>query len=95
MGIRPEHFYLHALAGGESCEIEVKLNVVEPLGNDMDVYAQTEVGNLVVARVEARSGLAPEMAITLYGDSRRMHFFETGETGVNLGLGIELTGAAG
>lgn len=95
MGIRPEHFYLHPAAGGESCEISVKLNVIEPLGNDMDVYAQTGVGNFVVARVEARTGLAPETTMTLYGDSRRIHFFETGETGVNLGLGCELTGVAG
>jgi multiple sugar transport system ATP-binding protein len=95
MGIRPEHFYLQPVAGGESCEMSAKLNVIEPLGNDMDVYAQTEVGNLVVARVEARSGFAPETTITLYGDSRRIHFFETGETGVNLGLSQELASAAG
>jgi multiple sugar transport system ATP-binding protein len=95
LGIRPEHFYLHPVAGGESCQITVKLNVIEPLGNDMDVYAQTEAGHFLVARVEARSGLAPESVVTLYGDSRRMHCFEPGETGVNLGLNSELAPAVG
>jgi multiple sugar transport system ATP-binding protein len=84
LGIRPEHFHLHPLAAGNGCEIRVKLNVVEPLGNDMDVYAQTVFGNNIVARVEARSGLAPDQQIILYGDAQRIHFFEMGETGVNL-----------
>jgi multiple sugar transport system ATP-binding protein len=94
LGIRPEHFHLYPIPAARGCEITVKLNVVEPLGNDMDVYAQTAFGNNVVARVEARSGIAPEQQVMLYGDSQRIHFFELGETGVNLALAAEAARAS-
>ena len=47
LGIRPEHLALTD-HGGES--INVKLNVVEPLGNDMDLYLETALHPHVVAQ---------------------------------------------
>ncbi len=83
LGIRPEHFHLEAFAGGQ--EMRVTLNVVEPLGNDMDVYMSTKLNDHVVGRVEATSGL--EMgAATVYVDAVKVHFFEPGATGMNLSL---------
>ena len=37
----------------ESSPLEVKVNVIEPLGNDMDVYMETNLNDHVVGRVEA------------------------------------------
>ncbi len=83
LGIRPEHFHLSPIANG--AEMKVTLNVVEPLGNDMDVYMSTKLNDHVVGRVEASSGL--EMgAATVFVDAAKVHLFEPGATGMNLSL---------
>ncbi len=90
LGIRPEHFHLKPV-DGESATMTVQLNVVEPLGNDMDIYMDTQLHKHVVARVEAAmdSGLQMNSAATLYVDLRKVHFFEPGATGMNLSLAKE------
>src|SRR5690606_19643078 len=55
LGIRPEHFELNGHGGGGS--LEAMMNVVEPLGSDMDVYLSTRHHPHVVARVSATTGL--------------------------------------
>jgi multiple sugar transport system ATP-binding protein len=90
LGIRPEHFHLTAVGGdGTSAAVQVRLNVVEPLGNDMDVYMDTRLHDHVVGRVEATVGLHADSEATMYVDLRRIHFFEPGETGMNLTLAGE------
>jgi len=87
LGVRPEHFHLHAPAGvADVAPIDVKLNVIEPLGNDMDVYMSTSLHDQMVGRVEAEMGLAMGSQATVYVDLRKIHFFEPGETGMNLSL---------
>jgi multiple sugar transport system ATP-binding protein len=81
LGIRPEHFHLKPIAGGQ--EMKVTLNVFEPLGNDMDIYMSTNLNDHVVGRVEATSGLQLGAA-TVYVDAAKVHFFEPGATGMNL-----------
>jgi multiple sugar transport system ATP-binding protein len=85
LGIRPEHFHLKPVEG-DSPAIRMQLNVIEPLGNDMDVYLATRLNDHVVGRVEATSGLAIGQEHDMYVDSRKVHFFEPGETGMNLSL---------
>jgi multiple sugar transport system ATP-binding protein len=95
LGIRPEHFQLKAAGESEDwAALTVKLNVVEPLGNDMDVYMDTALHDHVVGRVEARSGLQAGTTVTMYVDLRRVHFFEPGVEGANLGLGVEMANDA-
>jgi len=84
LGIRPEH--LHVRKTEWSVPIAVKLNVVEPLGNDMDVYMSTALHDHVVGRIEAEPGLVMGSAATVYADVRKAHFFEPGVTGLNLSL---------
>jgi multiple sugar transport system ATP-binding protein len=90
LGIRPEHFSLSPTVGGAT--MQATLNVVEPLGNDMDVYLSTHLNDYVVARVKAASGLTMG-ATTVYVDVSRVHFFEPGATGMNLSLTKALTHA--
>jgi multiple sugar transport system ATP-binding protein len=87
LGIRPEHLHLRPQAGDdEFAPVRMTVNVIEPLGNDMDVYLKTSLHDPVVARVEAQSGLRVDAAATLYVDLRKVHLFEPGETGMNLSL---------
>jgi multiple sugar transport system ATP-binding protein len=92
LGIRPEHFHLRPATGdggdgdGASAAVQVRLNVIEPLGNDMDVYMSTKLHDHVVGRVEATQGVQMDTAATVYVDARKIHFFEPGETGMNLSL---------
>jgi multiple sugar transport system ATP-binding protein len=90
LGIRPEHFTLERSEGGHT--LSVQLNVVEPLGNDMDIYLSTPLHE-AVARVEAHAGLQMNTRIEVYVDVRKIHFFEPGEIGRNLGLLSERTHA--
>ena len=87
LGIRPEHFHLRPV----DCEMSprpvgVKLNVVEPLGSDMDVYMSTALHDHVVGRLEAQGGLQTGTDATVYVDVRKLHLFEPGATGMNLSL---------
>jgi hypothetical protein len=91
LGLRPEHLLLRPDAGPDCGEegaapINVKFNVIEPLGSDMDIYMSTNLHDHVVGRVEAQVGLQTDAAATVYVANRRVHFFEPGETGMNLSL---------
>ncbi|HZK82624.1 MAG TPA: hypothetical protein VFC46_16185, partial [Humisphaera sp.] len=63
---------------------------IEPLGNNMDVYASTVLHDQVVARVEAQEGLQIDTQIALHADLRKIHFFAPGATGLNLSKTSEL-----
>jgi multiple sugar transport system ATP-binding protein len=91
LGIRPEHFHLRAdgIPPDNAVPLNVKFNVVEPLGNDMDIYMSTTLHDHLVGRVEATAGLQMDKQATVYVDARRLHFFEPGETGMNLTLSGE------
>jgi multiple sugar transport system ATP-binding protein len=95
LGMRPEHFHLKPTGSeGDCCPLRVKLNVVEPLGNDMDVYMSTNLHDHVVGRVEASQGLQMGQEATVYVDLSRVHLFEPGATGMNLSLSKEQAHAA-
>ncbi len=90
LGIRPEHFHLEPIAGiGPAVTVKMAVNVIEPLGNDMDLYLSTQLQPHVVSRVEARPGVSPGTQIDLYVDLPKVHFFEPGVTGMNLSLSTE------
>ena len=91
LGIRPEHFHLRPMHGNDdmSAAVKMHLNVIEPLGNDMDVYMHTRLHDHVVGRVEAQAGLQRDSEQTMFVDLRKIHFFEPGETGMNLSLKSE------
>jgi multiple sugar transport system ATP-binding protein len=87
LGVRPEHFHLKPTGTeADCCPLKVKLNVIEPLGNDMDVYMSTNLSDHVVGRVEASQNLIMDKEATVYVDLNRVHFFEPGATGMNLSL---------
>jgi multiple sugar transport system ATP-binding protein len=91
LGIRPGHFL--ACPSESSAPIPLRLNVIEPLGGDMDLYASTRFHEQIVARVPAQSDLHVDTSITLHADLRKIQLFAPGETGVNLGRRSELAHA--
>jgi multiple sugar transport system ATP-binding protein len=77
VGIRPESIYL---AGGPwappSCvDIEAKLDAVEPMGNEVFLYASAG-GHDLVARISPQPLPAPDQAIRLSIDVSRIHCFD-------------------
>jgi ABC-type sugar transport system ATPase subunit len=88
LGIRPEHLLIGPPHGGaaatEFAPLSVGLNVIEPLGREMDVYMNTALTESIVGRVEAQPGLQRDTRLTLYVDLRKVHFFEPGASGMNL-----------
>jgi multiple sugar transport system ATP-binding protein len=85
LGIRPEHLHLRPVEGA-SAGIQVRLNVIEPLGSNMDVYMNTALRDHVVGRLEARDGVQVGAETTVYVDLRKIDIFEPGATGMNLSL---------
>jgi multiple sugar transport system ATP-binding protein len=83
LGIRPEHFHLHR-SSPDAVSIDVKVNVVEPLGNDMDAYVTTALHENKVVRVEADPSLKSGVSRELFIDPRKVNVFEPGVVGKNL-----------
>jgi multiple sugar transport system ATP-binding protein len=96
LGVRPEHFGLQSpedMPQGKY-RLDVTVNIVEPLGSQMDVYLSTALHGSVVARVPARQGLEPGQRAAVAVDLSRAHFFEPGEAGSNLSLETAMAGGA-
>jgi multiple sugar transport system ATP-binding protein len=86
LGIRPEHFHLRPSAGESVTLAGVKINVIEPLGNDMDAYIDTPLSQHKVMRVEADPSLKGGTVVDLHVDTAKVHVFEPGVVGKNLTL---------
>jgi multiple sugar transport system ATP-binding protein len=99
LGVRPEHMSFGPKdSSGDSGTawwqpIRVQVNVVEPLGGNMDVYMSTATHDHVVGRMEADSDLQAGGTRQVFVDARKAHVFETGDTGMNLSLTSEPTHA--
>ena len=97
MGVRPENICESngrdfAEPGGENA-LTVTVQVVEPLGDKKDVYVSTEAHDHVCCRVDAHAKVTEGERLAMHLDMRRVHFFEPGETGMNVSAG-SLNGAA-
>ena len=86
MGIRPEAMNLYGrgrFAGQENI-LFLTVNVIEPLGEKMDLYCSSKKQRPIIARVDAEAGPEPGQSVELHLDLGRVHIFEPGETGRNL-----------
>jgi len=86
LGVRPEAMALapEGRFAGTDNALPVRVSVVEPLGEKMDLYAATANHDHIVARVDARRDIGANSELGLYLDLEKVHVFETGETGANL-----------
>ena len=88
LGIRPEGLFLRPTdtANRDDQTIDVTVDVIEPLGNTMDVFTTVGGnGTRLISRTKAEV-LDEGTAVKLYVDDTKMHVFATGEYGENLTL---------
>ena len=86
LGMRPEGM---SLAGqgrfaGRDNILAAQISVVEPLGEKMDIYAETPRHPHIVARVDAQVGIQSGQDVQFHLDVRKLHVFASGEAGANL-----------
>ena len=86
LGIRPEALHVAAEGrfAGKGNTLPVQVGLIEPLGEKIDVYAETPIHHKIVARVDAHQSLRPGQTTELYVDMRRVCFLEPGDTGACL-----------
>ena len=83
LGIRPEHLSVEAVdAPAQPGELEVEVEVVEPLGSELYVHGRAGRCSLV-ARVEPDQAVDVGARVRLRLDLKRVHFFDS-DSGVAL-----------
>ncbi len=89
MGIRPENLSPQRrspLSDPRSAGLEVRVSVVEPLGDRMDISAVTEDGHPIICRTDARPDIKEGENLYMQIDMDRVHFFESEGDGRNVSL---------
>jgi len=86
MGVRPQAISDRPIgaAGIKDNVLPMKVAVVEPLGDKMDVYLSTSSHGRIVAHIDAHRGLVPNETRPMHIDLDRLHFFEMGSEGLKL-----------
>jgi multiple sugar transport system ATP-binding protein len=82
LGFRPENAGLWTDASADS--IELVIDVVEPLGGEMNVYGRAGEAEIAI-RAAVRAAPAPGSVVPLTIDRTALHFFDE-STGVRIGL---------
>ncbi|MFO0862090.1 MAG: sn-glycerol-3-phosphate ABC transporter ATP-binding protein UgpC [Phycisphaerales bacterium] len=86
LGIRPQMFALEP-SGHSDAVMRARVNVVEPLGDTVDVSCSTTRSPHLVARLPARGNPVPAgQDVTLHVAMDLVHYFEPGEFGAKLML---------
>ncbi len=95
LGIRPENlsFKAEETWADKDNALSVRVSVVEPLGERMDVYVATKAHEKIVCRVDAHTKLGEGQEMPLYVDVENVHVFEPGDTGMNVTLSGDQAGA--
>lgn len=84
LGVRPQA--LSVAAGPTGVGVQARVDVVEPQGDQTDLFCTADGVGTVVARVGAGRHATGDR-VTLAVDMERVHVFEAGEFGANLTLG--------
>ncbi len=88
LGVRPESFFPKAEGAfaGKDNAMKVKIEVVEPLGDKMDLYMTSACHPHIVCRIDAHTSLKEGEEVMMYLDMQRVHVFEAGGKGLNVTL---------
>ena len=88
LGIRPENVSLQQFSGQNDNVISATVNVIEPVGNRMDINLTHSTGQKFISSIDPHTKLQVNNEVKMYIDSGRIHIFEPGETGRNVTLSI-------
>ena len=93
MGVRPESIATrsHARFKTEGSGLAMRVTLVQPLGDKMDVYLATDQHPKTVAHVDAFAGIGAGETLEMFFDMGRVHFFDTGEIGSKLAKNASLS----
>ena len=86
MGVRPESVSPKKIDGIENNGIGVIIGIIEPLGDRMDVYMATRADEKMIANIDPHVKITTDDKITMYLDTNKIHIFEPGDLGINVGL---------
>ena len=86
LGIRPEDFSPEPLEGQSENSIDFTVNVVESLGDRLDVYLKTKSGEDIIASVDPHFKIESDDTVTMYVDVNKSHVFEPDDVGKNVTL---------
>ncbi len=88
MGVRPEAMDTigEGRFAGRDNLLAVQVQVVEPLGEKMDIYTSMANHPHIVARVDARSDIKADVNVNLHLDMTKVHIFDTTGDQENLTL---------
>jgi len=75
LGIRPEDILSEKNGSKDLHPIEVKLEIVEPMGNEIFLYFQLEESQ-IISRIPAMEKPSVGQNVKLYLDKSKLHFFE-------------------
>jgi multiple sugar transport system ATP-binding protein len=86
MGVRPESLadQRHARFKTDGNALQMRVTLVQPLGDKMDVYLATDQHPKAIAQVDAHTPVKAGDTLHVCFDMNRVHFFEPGEVGVKL-----------
>jgi multiple sugar transport system ATP-binding protein len=74
LGIRPENFHVDHNQEAHSF-LEAKVGVLEPLGDELIIYAEVD-GQEIVAQLDPREGVKAEQTVRLAVEMAHMHAFD-------------------
>jgi multiple sugar transport system ATP-binding protein len=83
LGLRPEHFLIDTAGKTDRPSLQMQVQVVEPLGAQMDVYGTLANGQRVLARTDA-TPLEPGTQASFKIALEKAHLFKEGLYGSNL-----------
>jgi multiple sugar transport system ATP-binding protein len=86
MGIRPESLSLCQPSNQVHNAISAVVNIVEPLGNRVDIYLTNNAGTKFIANTEPHIKSNVQDIVKVNIDSGKIHIFEPGEAGKNVTL---------
>jgi len=86
MGVRPENISPQQFPGQSDNAISATVNVIEPVGNRMDVYLTHTSGQKFIAGIDPHARLLIKDAVKIYIDYEKIHIFEPEDTGRNVTL---------
>ena len=85
MGIRPEHIHHVTDQTTNQNTIRLFVQLIEPLGDRMDVYLQTPAGEKMVARLPATDTVTVDAENLFQIDTTRIHLYNQNKNGMRLG----------
>ena len=86
MGVRPESLSLCRFSNQAGNTIGAVVDIVEPLGNRVDIYLTNNTGTKFIANTDPNIDINVRDVVTVRIDSETIHIFEPEEAGKNITL---------